>query len=384
MKLYLNSENSDIYSIPVTGTHRKKGLKDFVQKTLLSLHPGFDDDTEFDYIRKGDAITAVVADSLWLTEQRIRNRNIAFVLTVDNKRYRVFKNRKKKLFVLPLVLVAGTMIVLFGLCRITANRAGEVSVISEEEAQQLPAVTDSISFLCQHASKLRDNRGSLTAVTYNCGIYQELIFSAGEITPQVAINTLGMPAQIDAVSYVDNTPFFTASVNEYGISLYPASVPVSRIHAEIDSALHSISGIEMQSAQLNRNGSVSFDFSLTGKSIDPFVSAVSALTDKHLFFTNASFINSGNGLLSVSLTAIALDETQPITTDKTALKELSQLFDLTVPPVIKPVETKVPEIKESTLPRGATKIGETIHGTVKTIYIRLADGKIETRTEKVD
>lgn len=384
MKLYLTPENSDIYSFTITEKLRAKDLRAFVMQNLLASHPGFGDNTEFDFIRRKDVITAVVVDSVWITEQRLRNHITTCIITVNDKHVRVFTNSKKRQFISLLVLLMVAVLCFLSLKRLLYRPTDSVPIIHEEISTAKPVITESVSRLCQYASILHVNHAELTAITYNCGVHQEFIFSVGLISPQTVVRTINAPTKIDAVSYVDNKPFFTVALTDAGVPLYPGVKPVEQIHEEIETVLSSVPGIELQSAQLNGNGSVSFDIILTKRSLVTFASAISRLTEKHLFFTNSSFINSGNGSLRVSLTAISLDDSQQITADSSALSELTQFFDLMVPVVSKPVEKKIPIIKENTLPYGAVKLGETIHGSIRTTYIRLPDGKIETRTEKVD
>ena len=377
----------------------RKGVDDFVKKSLYELHPGFGEESLWDYktVRKGSKkiIKAVVLDKTHYIERRVRDGNLVFYIHADGKKLCFFRKRdfnekgerKNKrlvyLIILAVVLFTG---VIAAVC-ITGMKEKEIPV---QEEPSLPPVSEKALNAFDEINRvskiINEHEGKISSVSFRAADKARLVFSLSgcgmyELVKDLADDDGEAQVLCDNVVYTGGKENFELKVelrlpqvNQRPLNeteLLETQNKISQRLKDEDSGLVTAS---LDSA----SGRLSFELVCEGEKLSKINKVMNQLCLENNLFT-ASFLETASGEKNrflIKADFIKLSDLQKLS-DSGEEEFLSKLFEHESKnlPVNIPSEKRVSENRSV---KGWKKIGAVKKDGKDFYYYRTPEGKIES------
>ena len=232
MEQELKLPYAECYSLeyPQKEAGRKK-LCDFVKKSLYELHPGFGEESLWDYktVKKGNVkiIKAVVLDRTYYIERRVRDGKAVFYMKDDEgEKISFFKKtafnekgerKDKRLLFLIIIAVIAVTGILTAVC-FTGMREKELPAIEEPS---LPPVSEkalnAFDEINSFSKIINKHEGKISGVSFSAAEKAYIVFSVSgcgmyELVSELADTEAEAQVLCDNVVYIDGKENFELKV----------------------------------------------------------------------------------------------------------------------------------------------------------------------------
>ncbi len=396
MEIILSLPYAESYQAEIPpGMNSHKKLYEYTQKFLVVNHPGFTEDSLWDYyeIKKGKTKTvfAFVLDRDFYIKKRVTEKNVSFIAkTEDEKKIRLFKKHQngkkkeiKKFFVVFIIFFVPVLFLLISIFVKNLNKEKEV-ITEVQEIVSIRELNNPFDILNRCACVIIDNGGHAKSVSLTTGNSLNVNFAVYgcepyELIKQISDNENIIECRCGAVSFADgNAQFdlYVESGNGGFIQDIPEEIELLELLKSITENLKDC-GITVNSVFSDAgSGTANLLLSTDPEHIKNANSILSHICgEKGLFITvfNERFENS-QGIFYIEVEFIKLKAEQKII--PAAVDEnLSRLFEMKKKEIIKtaPQKTDLPTVAEKT--GSLKKIGSVKKQGKTFFYYRTEEGK---------
>lgn len=378
----------------------RKRLYDFVKKSLYELHPGFGEESLWDYktVKKGNVkiIKAVVLDRTYYIERRVSNGSAVFYIKDDEgKKISFFKKtafnekgEKKDKRLLFLIILAAVLFtgVLAVVC-FTGMREKEPPAIEEPSlppaSEKALNAFDEINRISKIINK---HEGKISGVSFSAADKAYLVFSVSgcgmyELVSELADTEAEAQVLCDNVVYIDGKENFELKVELRLPQINQRSADESELLGIQNKIIQRLkeeeAGLVSASSELS-SGRLLFEMVCEGKKLSKINSLLNKICQENSLFT-ASFSETASGEKNsffIKAEFISLSDLQNLS-DSGEEECLSALFEY--------VSENTPEkltsrkgLSETRIVKGWKKIGAVKKDGKDFYYYRTPEGNIES------
>lgn len=387
----------------------KEKLDRYVKEELGKVHPGFNEDSLWDYrlVNAGNVkvVEAFVMDKDFYIEKRLADENISFVFcTEEGRKLSFFEKKKfnergdvKKGKLLLLIILAASAVALifvFALLSFAGNKNKETVIEIRDEIEVTEDALNIFDLLNTCASVIEAQGGKIRSVSFSAvsgGIYKFSVTGCEPFSLITSIEESERNAECSCsnVIYTDGKENFELEIK----------IPVSRIIQKIRGENEllgkqnrivqklSTEKVTLVSAGCDKgSGRMSFVMECERKSLKRINEKLNQICENENLFT-VSFeesVSDTEDLFFIRIELIELDENQGVKSTSVTEK-LSEVFERTVNKKqsysIRLDEENKTEKETLEKARGWKKIGSVNKAGRILYYYRTPDGKIETSEE---
>lgn len=388
MDIQLGLPHAEIYSIDFpqkkVGRHQRKK---YVREALCALHPGFCDESLWDYKcvkQKGrKIIKAVVLNRDFYLENKHSKRNIRFFIEDHGgKKIFLFKRKPKKLFCFLIPFLLALAVALY----FALNRNDTEAEVNEEETveviEDVPSVFD---YMNDYASVIKSHGGTIKLVQFN-GTGGELLFLVNGCEPYSLVKDFNAAEGTEEcscgnVTYSGGKENFEVKIKIRRIQIrqkFLSEIELLKLQSRMTEKFREKGFVPVNGGVQEGSGGISFLFECAGKELAVFNEKVCRVCEEEKVFLSdfTETKDSSSGIFTVSFSVVTVDERQNV---RESIKEecLSKVFE-TLSEKKKEAGKKVsktvkPELKNS---GKLTKIGSVKKEGRLMNYYRTEDGKI--------
>ena len=399
MQIILSLPYAETYQSEIPpGMNSHKKLYEYTKKFLLANHPGFTEESLWDYFvkKKGNSKTvcAFVLDRDFYIKKRVTESNVSFIAqTEDGRRIKLFKKRKftqsgrkkqiRKFFIVFLLFFVPLFFLLITFFVKDLNKEKEV-ITEAEEITGTTELKNSFDILNGCASVIIDNGGHARTVSLTTGNSMNVDFAVYgcepyELVKQISENENITECRCGTVSFADGNAQFDLHVEfEKGgfIQEIPEEIELLELLKSITESLKDC-GITVNSVFSDAgSGTVNLLLSTdpehikNANSILPFICA-----EKGLFITVfTERFESSQGIFFIEVEFIKPGAGQKIL-PAASEEKLSLLFEAEKKEIIKPSQRKTEPLSSAEKTGSLKKIGSVKKQGKTFFYYRTEEGK---------
>lgn len=400
MEVELKLPYAECYSFeyPQKRSERKR-LDDFVKKSLCELHPGFGEESLWDYrlikaAKERRIISCVVQKDFYL-EKRIADRSISFyVKDRDGRKIRMFerslfneKGEKKKGHIFILIMIF-SLVFIISLTAIHFVRVNKKLPVLEVEIPE-PVIQDALNAfdtINRFSKIIHEMKGKITEVVFSAGDKACLIFPVTGCESYELVSKL-LQAEPSAEIRCENIVYSDTKENfELDIKLPLPPVKQKRMEEiellemqdRISQRLKEMEAGLLSASADSTSGRLSFEMECEGKELSKINNALNSICLENNLFTGtfSERASGGKNKFLIKAEFICLEEGQKLSDIQTE-EILSQLFEYEREAEV----NKSSDVKKATDIRaikGWKKIGSVNKDGKTLYYYRTEEGKIET------
>ena len=378
----------------------KKKLYEYVRKAFMEVHPGFCDESLWDYkvIKEtgGREIIGSVLEKDFFLEKRLSQKNVSFFIKTGNDRkIRLFRNctfnekGERRTYWKIIALTVFITVLISVICIYGSGvKAKRIPVISEpSETEEIQDALNGFDLMNSCAQVIKKHGGKAALVQYIVKDRGMITFSLSGCEPYELVCDL---EKMDFVSRCRcEDVVYSGGKENFVITTETKSFPVLqkiKSQTELLEILNSITkvlqepGINLVSSRAEEgSGLISLQLECNGENLSDVNRTLDQLCLREKLFVSgfSEMQSEGNGLFLVKADFISLEDIQNIKTENTGEK-LSCIFEMEK---MKPAEKSSSEKKAVVLKEDKThnlkKIGQVQKEGKILYYYRTEEGKIQ-------
>ena len=380
---------------------RKQSLDAYVRQSLMELHPGFGEESIWDYkVLKKDSIKKifiiVIQRDYYLEKRLGEKRTEFFTYDEEGNKIKLFKqyafdengNRRQRglVFIILLLIIlcaCGIWII------INAQKNGKKTVVLQVQQEEI--IQDALNVfkvMYQCARIIEEHGAKVKLVQFNASDKGRLLFSMSGCEPYSLVCDLEKEDQItncacNSISYINGIENFDISIDiklNQILQKKISQTELLKLQNHIIQELQKHKMILVSSGVESGSGRVSVQIESEINELGKINEAINRLCiEENLFVSGFSEIkNDGNNLVILKADFIGLEQKQKLQKSREEEK-LSKVFEKQSNAILQENQQNQ---KQKTLPKDETetrklkKIGSVKKEGKDFFYYRTADGKI--------